>query len=136
MKHVVSLILSLTISSSTFAEGEFKWSLYFFNFNAPMKPELEAQFEELAEFIKSYPDSVFEISGHVDERWNPNIGHKLHQKRADYVKRYLIENYSIPDSMLVSVGRGNSEPYIKGALTEAEHEWNRRIEIIFISKEK
>lgn len=136
MKLFASIILSLTLFSYTYADEEFKWCLYFFNFNAPMKPEFEAQFDELAEFIKSYPDSAFEISGHVDERCSPNLSLKLHLKRADYVKKYLIENYSIPDSMLVSVGRGNSEPYIKGALTEAEHEWNRRIDIIFISKEK
>lgn len=136
MKNFASLIFALTLAFTSYAEDEFKWCLYFFNFNAPMKPEFEAQFDELAEFIKSYPDSAFEISGHVDERCSPNLSLKLHLKRADYVKKYLIENYSIPDSMLVSVGRGNSEPYIKGAQTEAEHEWNRRVEITFISKEK
>ena len=135
MKYVTSIILTLTLFSYTYADEEFKWCLYFFNFNAPMKPEFEAQFDELAEFIKSYPDSAFEISGHVDERWNPNLSLKLHLKRADFVKKYLIENYSIPDSMLVSVGRGNSEPFIKRAQTEAEHEWNRRVEITFIRKQ-
>lgn len=135
MKYITSIILTLTLFSYTYADEEFKWCLYFFNFNAPMKPEFKAQFDELAEFIKSYPDSAFEISGHVDERWNPNLSLKLHLKRADYVKKYLIENYSIPDSMLVSVGRGNSEPFIKRAQTEAEHEWNRRVEITFIRKQ-
>jgi outer membrane protein OmpA-like peptidoglycan-associated protein len=99
-----------------------------------MRPEYEAQFDELAEFIKSYPDSLFEISGHLDMRASDMYSIKLDVKRAEYIRQYLIENYCIPDTMLVAVGRRNHEPYIKDAKTEAEHEWNRRAEIKFISK--
>jgi len=134
MKHFASIILALTLSFPTFAEDEFKWCLYFFNFNSPMRPEYEAQFDELAEFIKSYPDSLFEISGHTDARASYMYSIKLDVKRAEYIRHYLIEHYDIPGSMLVAVGRRNHDPYIKDAKTEAEHEWNRRAEIKFISK--
>ena len=99
-----------------------------------MRPEYEEQLEELAEFIKSYPDSLFEISGHTDARASYMYSIKLDVKRAEYIRHYLIENYCIPDTMLVAVGRRNHEPYIKDAKTEAEHEWNRRVEIKFIKK--
>lgn len=134
MKLFTSIILALALSFPTFAEDGFKWCLYFFNFNSPMRPEYEAQLEELAEFIKSYPDSLFEISGHLDMRASDMYSIKLDVKRAEYIRQYLIENYCIPDTMLVAVGRRNHEPYIKDAKTEAEHEWNRRAEIKFISK--
>lgn len=136
MKQIASIILALTLSFPTYAEGGFKWCLYFFDFNSSsIKPEHEAQFEELAEFIKSYPDSLFEISGHLDERASEYLSIKLDQKRADYVRRLLIDNYGIPGSMLISVGKGKHEPYIKGAKTEAEHEWNRRTEIRILSQD-
>lgn len=132
MKLFTSIILALALALPTFAEGEFRWCLSFFEFNSPMKPEYEAQLEELAEFIKSYPDELFEISGHLDERASEYLSIKLDQKRANYVRRLLIDNYGIPGSMLISVGKGKHEPYIKGAKTEAEHEWKRKIEIKFI----
>ena len=120
MRCFASIIFLMTLSLSIYAEDEFKWCLYCFDFRAPMKPEYEAQIEELAEFIKSYPDSVFEISGHVDERWNPNFSIRLDRKRAEYIRKILIENYCIPESMLVSVGRANYEPYIKPILKKGE----------------
>ena len=135
MKQIASIILALTLSFPTYAEGGFRWCLSFFEFNSPMKPEYEAQLEELAEFIKSYPDELFEISGHLDERASEYLSIKLDQKRADYVRRLLIDNYGIPGSMLISVGKGKHEPYIKGAKTEAEHEWNRRTEIRILSQD-
>ncbi|MBR5208340.1 MAG: OmpA family protein [Paludibacteraceae bacterium] len=136
MKHFASIILALTLSFPTFAEGGFRWCLYFFDFNSPIKPEYEAQLEELAEFIKSYPDELFEISGHTDARASYMYSIRLDFKRAQYIRQYLIENYCIPDTMLVAVGRRNHEPYIKDAKTEAEHEWNRRIEIRIIRKDE
>ena len=135
MKQFASIILALTLSFPTYAEDGFLWCLYFFDFNSPMKPEYEAQLEELAEFIKSYPDELFEISGHLDERASECLSIKLDQKRADYVRHLLIDNYGIPGSMLISVGKGKHEPYIKGAKTEEEHELNRRVEIKILSKE-
>ena len=136
MKHFASIILALTLSFPTFAGVGFHWCLYFTDFNSiSMKPEYEAQLDELAEYIKTHPDNMFEISGHADERWSASYSLKIHQKRADWIRKYLIEHYDIPGSMLIAVGRGNHEPYIKDAKTEAEHEWNRRAEIKFISKE-
>ena len=134
MKHLTSIILALTLSFPTFAEDGFKWCLYFFEFNSPMRPEYEAQLDELAEFIKSHPDDMFEISGYSDERWRESSSLKIHQKRADWIRNYLIEHYDIPGSMLIAVGKGAYDPYIKDAKTEDEHEWNRRVEIKFIKK--
>ena len=40
MKQIASIILALTLAFPTYAEGGFRWCLYFFDFNSPMKPEL------------------------------------------------------------------------------------------------
>jgi outer membrane protein OmpA-like peptidoglycan-associated protein len=96
-----------------------------------MRPEHEAQFDELAEFITSYPDSLFKISGYLDMRAS-DIDRL---KQALWTRKYLIEHYDIPSSMLlVAVGKLKGDPYIKDAKTEAEHELNRRVEIKFIKK--
>jgi outer membrane protein OmpA-like peptidoglycan-associated protein len=131
MKYVLTIILALTLYFPTFAEDGFKWCLYFSDLNYPIKPEYEAQFDELAEFIKSYPDSLFKISGYLDMRAS-DIDRL---KQALWTRKYLIEHYDIPSSMLlVAVGKLKDDPYIKDAKTEDEQEWNRRAEIKFIKK--
>ena len=134
MKLFTSIILALALALPTHAQVGFRWCLYGFNHSDSYEP-IEAQLEELAEFIKSYPDDLFEISGHTDERASYMYSIKLDKERADYVRRLLIDKYGIPGSMLISVGKGKHEPYIRGAKTEAEHELNRRVEIRIIRKE-
>ena len=134
MKLFTSIILALALALTTHAQVGFRWCLYGFNHSDSYEP-IEAQLEELAEFIKSYPDDLFEISGHLDERASDMYSIKLDKKRADYIRGLLIDKYGIPSSMLISVGKNANEPYIRGAKTEAEHELNRRVEIRIIMKE-
>ena len=134
MKLFTSIILALALALPTHAQVGFRWCLYGFNHSDSYEP-IEAQLEELAEFIKSYPDDLFEISGHLDERASDKYSIKFDKERADYVRRLLIDKYGIPGSMLISVGKGKLEPYIKRAKNETEHELNRRVEIRIIRKE-
>ncbi len=134
MKLFTSIILALALALPTHAQVGFRWCLYGFNHSDSYEP-IEAQFDELAEFIKSYPDSLFEISGHLDERASDKYSIKIDKERADYIRGLLIDKYGIPGSMLISVGKGKHEPYIKGAKNETEHELNRRVEIRIIMKE-
>lgn len=134
MKLFTSIILALALALPTHAQVGFRWCLYGFNHSDSYEP-IEAQLEELAEFIKSYPDDLLEISGHLDERASDKYSIKFDKERADYVRRLLIDKYGIPGSMLISVGKGKHEPYIKGAKNETEHELNRRVEIRIIRKE-
>ena len=135
MKLFTSIILALALALPTHAQVGFRWCLYGFNHSDSYEPIIEAQLEELAEFIKSYPDDLFEISGHLDERASDKYSIKFDKKRADYVRGLLIDKYGIPSSMLISVGKNANEPYIRGAKTEAEHELNRRVEIRIIRKD-
>ena len=135
MKLFTSIILALALALPTHAQVGFRWCLYGFNHSDSYEPIIEAQLEELAEFIKSYPDDLFEISGHLDERASDKYSIKFDKERADYVRGLLIDKYGIPSSMLISVGKNANEPYIRGAKTEAEHELNRRVEIRIIMKE-
>ena len=134
MKLFTSIILALALALPTHAQVGFRWCLYGFNHSDSYEP-IEAQLEELTEFIKSYPDDLFEISGHLDERASDKYSIKFDKERADYVRGLLIDKYGIPSSMLISVGKNANEPYIRGAKTEAEHELNRRVEIRIIRKE-
>ena len=139
MKYFASILLALTLVFPARAEVGFRWCFYFFDFvkSGKIKPWYEAQLEEAAEFIKSYPDSdcLFEVSGHCDEQSSGLCIRKFDLKCAEWVRRYLIDNYNIPDSMLMAVGKCAYDPYIRGAKTEGEHAMNRRVEIRLVYKE-
>lgn len=111
----------------------FHWVLFFFDFNkADMKPEYEAQLDELVEAMKEFPGATFEVSGHTDSRGADAYNMKLSQRRADYIRSMLIKRGLSPDK-LKSVGKGETEPVIPNAETEAEHEQNRRADITIIN---
>ncbi|MBQ8019393.1 MAG: OmpA family protein, partial [Paludibacteraceae bacterium] len=112
----------------------FHWVLMFFDFNvATMKPEYEAQLDELVSAMNEFPGAIFEISGHTDARGSDTYNIKLSQKRADYIKGMLI-NRGLDPSKLVSVGRGFHDPVIPNAQSEAEHEQNRRADIKILNE--
>lgn len=112
----------------------FHWVLFFFDFNqATMKPEYEAQLDELVDAMKEFPGAIFEVSGHTDSRGADAYNLKLSQKRADYIRGMLIQRGFSPDK-LVSVGKGETEPVIPNATEEAEHEQNRRADIKILNE--
>ena len=112
----------------------FHWVLMFFDFNvATMKPEYEAQLDELVSAMNEFPGAIFEVSGHTDSRGSDAYNVKLSQKRADYIRNMLI-NRGLDPSKLKSVGRGFHDPVIPNAQSEAEHEQNRRADIKILNE--
>ncbi len=113
----------------------FDWMLFFFDLDKyDMKPEYEVQLDELISSMAEFPGAVFEISGHTDSRGDDNYNMKLSEKRARFVRDLLIKRGADAAS-LKAVGRGESEPIIKDAQTEPEHEQNRRVEIRIIDED-
>ena len=111
----------------------FHWVLFFFDFNKTyMKPEYEAQLDELISAMREFPGAKFEISGHTDSRGSDEYNMKLSEKRADYVRKLMIQKGYEPE-LLISVGKGMREPVIVNAQDEAEHEQNRRVEFKIIN---
>ena len=78
----------------------------------------------------SSPDlkgSTFIVAGHTDaaggEAYNPDLS----ERRADSIKRYLVEKYSIAGPDLVTVGYGKSK--LKDP-TQPLAEVNRRVQVV------
>jgi outer membrane protein OmpA-like peptidoglycan-associated protein len=71
--------------------------------------------------------STFVLAGHTDAKGSVPSNQDLSEKRADAIKRYLIDNFHIPASNLVTVGYGKtklkseSDPFASA---------NRRVQIV------
>lgn len=71
--------------------------------------------------------ATFVVAGHTDGKGSDTYNQGLSERRADAVKRYLMEKYGLTDDNLVSVGYGESQLKNASNPTAAE---NRRVQVI------
>jgi outer membrane protein OmpA-like peptidoglycan-associated protein len=71
--------------------------------------------------------STFVVAGHTDAAGTENYNQELSERRADSIKRYLVDKYGITGSDLVTVGYGKSKLKDPGnPLAEV----NRRVQVV------
>ena len=71
--------------------------------------------------------STFIIAGHTDAAGGPTFNQDLSERRANSIKRYLVDHYNIPAQSLVTVGYGKSK--LKNAKNPSAAE-NRRAQVV------
>jgi len=82
--------------------------------------------DQIAAILKKHPQIRIEIAGHTDSDGTAERNLKLSQRRANAVKKYLI-NKGIDAKRLVAKGYGESKPLVKND-TAAHKQLNRRVE--------
>ncbi len=71
--------------------------------------------------------STFLLAGHTDAAGSDNYNQDLSERRADSIKRYLMENFHIAPADLVTVGYGKSK--LKDP-SQPLAEVNRRVQVV------
>jgi outer membrane protein OmpA-like peptidoglycan-associated protein len=71
--------------------------------------------------------STFIVAGHTDASGGETYNQDLSERRADSIKRYLMDKYSIAGSDLISVGYGKSK--LKDP-SQPMAEANRRVQVV------
>jgi outer membrane protein OmpA-like peptidoglycan-associated protein len=71
--------------------------------------------------------STFVVAGHTDAAGGETYNQELSEKRADSIKKYLIDNYHISSADLVTVGYGKSK--LKDP-NQPMAEANRRVQVV------
>jgi len=71
--------------------------------------------------------STFLLAGHTDAAGGDNYNQELSERRADSIKRYLMDNYHIAATDLVTVGYGKSK--LKDP-AQPLAEVNRRVQVV------
>lgn len=84
-----------------------------------------ASLDANAECIRAM-DGVVTLAGHADERGTEEYNLHLGEKRANAVKRYLL-NLGVPEARLRTISYGEERPLNKGH-TEKAWEENRRVD--------
>lgn len=104
--------------------------LYFTSSSARISKKHFEKIEKLLTIFKKYPEVKVIIHGHSDANGNETNNNSLSVKRAEAVKKYLI-NKGMTNSRIITVGHGSTKPIYQGK-DESEFFNNRRVEFEYV----
>ena len=96
---------------------------------AEIMPESEIELRRCANFIKAFATYNVLIEGHTDSDGSDEANLKLSERRAEQVKRYLVEKERVPEEILFTKGYGETRPIAPNTTPEGKI-FNRRIELV------
>jgi OOP family OmpA-OmpF porin len=83
--------------------------------------------DNLAGVMKQYPDLNVVIEGHTDSMGTAAYNKKLSQRRAESVKKYMVEKGGIDANRIKAIGFGEEKPIASNDTDEGRQQ-NRRVE--------
>lgn len=99
-----------------------------------VKPEFRPEIQKVADFMKTYASSKAEIEGHTDSMGDDAMNQGLSQRRADSVRRYLVEQFGVSADRLSAKGYGETRPMADNKTAEGRATNRRVIATISASK--
>jgi len=84
--------------------------IHFDSGSAVVKPQYYSELEKIAKYLKEHPDVKAIIEGHTDSVGSAKYNLILSQKRAEAVKRILVEKFGISPDRLIAKGYGETRP--------------------------
>lgn len=94
--------------------------------SAVVKPAYMSEIRDLAEFMGQYLNTEVTVEGHTDSLGDAAYNQKLSQRRADAVRKVLIEQFDIESDRVKAIGFGESNPVATND-TKAGRLENRRV---------
>ncbi len=85
------------------------------------------ELDKLVKILQDNPQISIELSSHTDARGNNAYNQELSQRRAESAVQYLVDS-GISPTRITARGYGESQLIITNAMTEEQHEINRRTE--------
>ncbi|MFT6882602.1 MAG: peptidoglycan-associated lipoprotein [Marinoscillum sp.] len=100
-------------------------NIYYDLDKSDIRPDAALVLDSLVMIMEDNPDIFIELGSHTDARSDDNYNMRLSQARAASAVRYIIEQ-GVSAERIVARGYGESKLLIANALTEEEHQKNRR----------
>ncbi len=122
--------LDLSIEMDTLkVDKVFRMNIYYEFDKSDIKPASEIELDRFISFMRINPTVSIEISAHTDEQGADQYNLNLSKERARKVMNYLIYEGGVDKKRIISNGYGETQPIVKNAKTEEDHQLNRRTEI-------
>lgn len=109
-------------ASSVMAANGYLPSIFFELNSDVIEQKYHETLASIALVMKANPDLKFELNGNCDIRANADYNIKLGLRRAEQVKKHLIDRYGIDGARLKTVSLGKNSPITQ------DHKMNRRVD--------
>lgn len=120
------------VRSKLLTEGKLVSYGIFFDVNkATVKPESHGALNDIAKTLSENPTVKVMIVGHTDSDGDAANNLDLSKRRADAVKRALVDNYGVSREQLTTDGKGETVPVAPNSSAEGKAK-NRRVEFVKI----
>ena len=93
---------------------------------AEIKSVYRWHLQKVANFLKTYSDTKAVIEGHTDNIGTDEYNRRLSRKRAESVRKFLVDEFNIPPQRLEAEGFGESMP-VADNNTDEGRQINRRV---------
>jgi outer membrane protein OmpA-like peptidoglycan-associated protein len=99
-----------------------------------LREETKSNLDQLAKTLNKYDDTDILIEGHTDSTGEDDYNHKLSERRAREVEKYL-SSQQVKGSRITTKGYGEEQPLTSNE-TEAGRSSNRRVEVAIYANEE
>jgi outer membrane protein OmpA-like peptidoglycan-associated protein len=100
--------------------------------SADLDPMGRSALDRMAEVINDYRKTAVVVQGHTDAAGGPERNRELSERRADSVRRYLV-NRGVEPGRISAVGYGDGAPVASNE-TELGRQRNRRVDVLLKAK--
>lgn len=95
-----------------------------YNINKSATDELN----KIGVIMKTNPDLKVNVKGNTDVRGSTEYNQKLSENRVDAAIKFLKDHYGISEDRFIKLPMGKSDPLVKDATNENQHQSNRRVD--------
>ena len=106
-------------------------NIYFNENKTNIDPVAAKALDRDGAMLKENPDIKVEIGGHTDSLGSEKANQKMSEKRAESVKKYLMDKFNIPGDRMIVKGYGSKKPIADNGTKEGRVK-NRRVELKII----
>lgn len=120
------------VGGSGFLKNERRWTdcvVYFAYDQYEVGPSERAKLDTLAQYLAENPGLGVVVEGHTDERGSDEYNRALGERRALAVTQYL-SLMGVGANRCKTISYGEDKPAVPGAVSESDHQLNRRAEFL------
>jgi outer membrane protein OmpA-like peptidoglycan-associated protein len=101
-----------------------------------IRPSAADALKRVAALLRERAKGTVQIEGHTDSKGNPPYNQKLSERRADSVRKWLVEREGLTSMKFATEGFGASRPKVPNTKPDGSddpdgRQINRRVEIVF-----
>ncbi|MCK4545261.1 OmpA family protein [candidate division WOR-3 bacterium] len=111
-------------------------NIHFNSNKASIMKESYPVLDSIGIIMKDNPNVFIRINGYTDSRGQQEYNLRLSKRRSLAVKYYLMKNFNIQESTIVTKGYGETKPIIYPENNETDYLMNRRVEFEILGEMK